>query len=154
MIIIRTVLIISAFILIFNSCNLSQTGYEGIEYMADSVYYNLRYNTLNTITSGYYQMEATDSSESILFTIIFPAYDINDIYSIPYDANTEIRYYDIDNNTVYRASSSEGSGMIIKETEPDSVFNQLSGTFEGRLINMNDETDTLFVSEGYFLFLF
>lgn len=147
-------LILSVFILIFSACNLSQTGYEGIEFMADSVYNDLRYNTLNTIASGYYQLEATDSTESKLFTIIFPAYDIPDIYSIPYDAYTEIRYYDISNNLIYRASSAAGSGMIIKENAPDSVFNQLSGTFEGELININDNSDTLHVNEGYFLFLF
>lgn len=141
-------------VLTFSSCNLSRTGYEGIEFVSDSIYYNLRYNTHNIISSGYYQVEAADSAETAVFTLIFPAYDLSDIYSIPYDAYTEIRYYNAGNNELYRASSAGGIGMIIVETEPDSSFNQLTGTFECDMVNINDNADTMHVTEGYFLFLF
>lgn len=152
--IIHIMLIMCLLVLTFSSCNLSKTGYEGIEFVSDSIYHDLRNNTHNVISSGYYQLEAADSAETVIFTLIFPAYDMSDIYSIPFDAYTEIRYYNAGSNELYRASSAEGSGMIIVETEPDSAFNQLTGTFEAVMVNINDDADTMHVTEGYFLFLF
>ena len=133
---------------------MARDGYEGIEFSMDSTFVALKYNTLNHISAGYYNLEATNEGENYLLSIIFPAYEFIDVYSIPYDNYTEIRYYDIDNGNVYSASALRGSGMIIKESEPDSIFNQLSGTFEGILINNSDITDSLFISEGYFIFVF
>ncbi len=147
-------LIVSISILAFNGCDLSSENYEGIEYEISGEQIELRSNTMNYIEYNYYHLEATDNSETILIKIIFPANDIFNVFDIPYDQDTRINYHDLETGDIYSASVYGGNGLIMIDSSADSLFNELCGTFECNMINVEDATDTLTIINGYFVFVF
>ncbi len=151
---IALLIIISVSILTFINCDLSSENYEGIEYEIGGEQMELRYNTMNYIDYNYYHLEATDKDETILIKIIFPANDIINVFDIPYDQDTRINYHDLETGNIYSASAYGGNGLIMIDSSTDSLFNELSGTFECDMINVENEADTLTIINGYFVFVF
>ena len=141
-------------VLSFN-CSLNNTNYEYVRIKTDSTELYLESETKNYYDdSGYYVMHAEDSAKTFAADIIIPDDDYLNVIYIPYDNFTEIRFYDKTSQKTYSASNSMGNGEIRIESRPDSNFSQLSGSFSGTLKNISDETDSMSVSEGYFIFLF
>ncbi len=147
-------IIFSIMLLAFIGCDLSSDNYEGIEYEIGGEQMELRYNTMNYIDYNYYHLEATDKDETMLIKIIFPANDIINVFDIPYDQDTRINYHDLETGYIYSASAYGGNGLIMIDSSADSLFNELSGTFECDMVNVADETDTLTIINGYFVYIF
>lgn len=145
------ILVISSF---FINCEFSTENYEGIEYEINGEQIELRYNTMNYIDYNYYHLEATDKDETILIKIIFPANDLINVFDIPYDQDTRINYHDLETGNIYSASAYGGNGLIMIDTSADSLFNELSGTFECNMINVEDKADTITIINGSFIFVF
>ncbi|MDY6787978.1 MAG: hypothetical protein SVK54_07625 [candidate division WOR-3 bacterium] len=109
---------------------------------------------MKIIDNGYYHLEATDSLNSNSIIMIFPSSRGEFVYTIPFDGMTSIRIMMEDSQRTYSCSSSEGEGEIYVETHPDSLFSELSGTFNCRMVNISEPSDTLYVSSGTFRFVF
>ncbi|HAV92562.1 TPA: hypothetical protein DCW38_05200 [candidate division WOR-3 bacterium] len=137
------------------SCSLNNSNYEYVRIKTDSLELYLESETKNYYDdSGYYVMHAEDSQKNFTVDLIIPIDDYLNVIYIPYDNFTEVRFFDNSSKTTYSASNSMGRGEIRIESRPDSNFNQLSGSFSGTLLNVSDETDSIVISEGYFVFLF
>ncbi len=150
---ITLLIIISITILIFIGCDLSSEGYEGIECEINGEQIELRHNAINYIEHNYYHLESTDKDETLLITIIFPANNVINVFNIPYEL-TQINYHDLETGDIYSASAYGGNGYIMIDSSADSLFNELSGTFKCDMLSVEDETDTLTIINGYFIFVF
>lgn len=139
----------------FSSCSLFSTNYEYARFTESSVEYTLEFETKNYIDEGgYYCLNAQDSINTLQIVIIIPSDEYLSTIYIPYDNYSEIRIYRKSEGKIYSASSVTGFAQINIEEHPDSTFNQLSGTFSGELVNIDDESDTLKINSGYFLYMF
>lgn len=146
------ILLLSA--LNFN-CSLNGGKYEYIRFSAHNEEFYLENETKNYLDdSGYYVMHAEDSVGRWSADIILPQDDYFGVIYIPYDNFTEIRITDNSSEKIFVADAARGRGEFSIESRPDSAFHELSGSFSGELINILDDSDTLFVSGGYFIFVF
>ncbi|MFO8061842.1 MAG: hypothetical protein R6U31_02830 [bacterium] len=151
---IHITVILLLFLISFNSCILGNGGYEGIEAATRRGDFAFKHNTVKMIDNGYYHLEATDSLNHNSIIMIFPSGKGEFVYTIPFDGMTSIRIMMEDSHKTYSCSSSEGEGEIYVETHPDSLFSELSGTFNCRMVNVSESSDTLYVNSGTFRFVF
>ncbi|MGE3063377.1 MAG: hypothetical protein AB7T10_07050 [bacterium] len=137
------------------NCFLNSGKYEYVRFAYSGAEFYLEENTNNFLDeSGYYVMHAEDSVQMWKIDFIVPEDKYLSVVYIPYDNFTEIRVTDIVSLKIYTASVNRGEGVINIESHPDSAFRELAGTFSGSLVNIEDEADTMSVSNGYFVFVF
>lgn len=150
-----TILILFLSLSVFESCSLFSGNYEGMEFTTDSIFHELYDSQGNFIDDmGYYFLEAESTDDSLLLRMRFPAYRNEYVFNLPYDNYTEICLCMTNDSLWYTASSAAGNGVIIVDQYPDSLFNELRGNFHCELVNTADESDTLRIESGAFVFIF
>lgn len=151
---IRTSAILLLSALSFN-CFLNSGRYEYVRFSTGSIEYYLDAKTNNYLDeTGYYSMHAEDSSGRWSVDIVLPEEPFGGIIYIPGDNYTEIRMRDNEVSKSYSASSNMGIAEVKIESLPDSVFKELSGSFSGLLVDVENSSDTLKIESGYFIFVF
>ncbi len=103
---------------------------------------------------GYYYLYGENKEQNINAIMVFPITNEYKIIYIPHDYQTSITVNFKNEKKVYICSFFSGNGKIFLENVPDSFFNQLSGNFEGKFVNVDNNLDTLIVENGEFLFYF
>lgn len=149
------ILILYFFLINFNSCSFfSGTSYEYIRFISGKDSLDFENKCKGQKDLGYYYLYAENYDGSINITISFPETTRFNFIYIPYDYNTFIMVNFKNLNKIYKCSSYTGNGKIYLESVPDSFFSQLSGSFEGILLNAQDPSDSLLIDSGEFLFYF
>ncbi|MEO0280893.1 MAG: hypothetical protein ABIN39_02450 [candidate division WOR-3 bacterium] len=149
------ILILYSSLINFSSCSFfSGASYEYIRFISEKDSLDFEKNCKGQKDFGYYYLYAENYDGSINITISFPETTRFNFIYIPYDYNTFIMVNFKNLNKIYKCSSFIGSGKIYLESVPDSFFSQLSGSFEGILLNTQDHSESLRIDSGEFLFYF
>jgi len=136
------------------NCSLNSGTYEYVRFKTDTDIY-LEYETKNYYEeSGYFVMHAEDSAKTKVMDMILPEEEYLNIIYIPYDNISEIKFTDNTSSKTYSASNLYGTAEVMFDSKPDSSLSELSGSFSGKLVNIDDITDTLSITEGYFIFVY